>query len=242
MVYRAVKKVHEQILASPMPKLPLIFSEYGASYSNEPNVTDSPFMGPWLANTVRQCDGMIQNMAYWDFSDNFEEQGVVRTPFYGGFGLIAADSIPKPSFNAFTLLHKLGTARIALKSESALATTDSNGTLTLALWNYAPPGGEGATYTMPTGPAGPDRSFDITLEHVAKNAEVQVWRVDPAHGNSLAEFDRMGRPQGSLTRAQIAQLKQAATLAAPESATLDNGHLRLSVPAYGLLVVTLQKR
>ena len=35
-------------------------------------------------------------MDYWAFSDVFEEQGVVRTPFYGGFGLIAADNIPKP--------------------------------------------------------------------------------------------------------------------------------------------------
>jgi xylan 1,4-beta-xylosidase len=34
-------------------------------------------------------------MDYWSFSDVFEEQGAVRTPFYGGFGLVAADNIPK---------------------------------------------------------------------------------------------------------------------------------------------------
>jgi len=33
-------------------------------------------------------------MSYWTFSDVFEEQGVVKQPFYGGFGLIAADDIP----------------------------------------------------------------------------------------------------------------------------------------------------
>ncbi|GAA3762272.1 beta-xylosidase [Terriglobus aquaticus] len=242
MVYRAVKKVHDQIAASSMPTLPLYFSEYGASYANESNVSDSPYMGPWLANTIRQCDGLIQNMAYWSFSDVFEEQGVVRTPFYGGFGIIAADNIPKPSFNAFTLLHKLGTQRIALKSESALASTDGNGAVTIALWNYAVPGGEGTTYTKPQGPAGPDRSFDFQLEHVAKDATVQVWRVDPTHGNSLAAFDTMGRPSGSLTREQIRTLQQAAALPAPESMTLQNGHLKLTVPAYGLAVITLQKQ
>ncbi len=241
MVYRAVKMVHDQIVASPMPKLPLIFSEYNASYANEPNVTDSPYMGPWMANTIRQCDGIIQSMSYWSFSDVFEEQGVVRTPFYGGFGLMAADNIPKASFNAFSILHKLGTERIALKSESALATKDDSGTLTLALWNYASPGGEGATYTMPKGPAGPDKTFEVKLEHVAKDAHVQVWRVDPTHGNALAEFDRMGRPPGSLTRDQIAQLKQAGKLAAPETMTLDNGRLHVTVPAYGLFVVQVSK-
>ncbi len=241
MIYRAVKKVHDQIAVSPMPQLPLIFSEYGASYSNEPNVTDSPYMGPWLANTIRQVDGLAQSMDYWSFSDVFEEQGVVRTPFYGGFGIIAADNIPKPSFNAFTILHKLGTRRIAVASENALATTDRDGTLTFALWNYAAPGGEGASYTASTAPAGPDRIYDVSVEHVAKGASVQLWRVDPTHANALAAFDRMGRPAGSLTRDQIRTLKEAATLSAPESAALQDGHLQVTIPAYGLVVVAVKK-
>ena len=48
MVFRAVKKVHDEIAASAYPNLPLIFSEYNASYANEPNITDSTYMGPWL--------------------------------------------------------------------------------------------------------------------------------------------------------------------------------------------------
>ena len=52
-------------------------------------------MGPWLANNIRLCDGLTTMMAYWTFSDVFEEQGVVKKPFYGGYGLIAAGGIPK---------------------------------------------------------------------------------------------------------------------------------------------------
>ena len=37
------------------------------------------FMGPWLANTIRQCDGLDEMMSYWAFSDVFEEQGVVKS-------------------------------------------------------------------------------------------------------------------------------------------------------------------
>ena len=59
-------------------------------------VTDSIYMGPFMANTISQCDGMTQTMSYWSVSDVFEEQGVVKQPFYGGFGLIAAGGIPKP--------------------------------------------------------------------------------------------------------------------------------------------------
>jgi xylan 1,4-beta-xylosidase len=82
MVCRAVKKVHEQIAASAFPNTPLIWSEFNASYMNEPAVTDAAFMGPWMADTIRQCDGLTAMMSYWTFSDVFEEQGVVKTPFY----------------------------------------------------------------------------------------------------------------------------------------------------------------
>ena len=134
MVWRAVEKVHGEITQSAYPKVPLIFSEYNASYANEPDVTDSAFIGPWLANTIRLCDGLTDSMDYWAFSDVFEEQGVVRSPFYGGFGLIAADHIEKPALHVFHALHQLGDRRIAVKSESALATGDGRGHLAVAVW------------------------------------------------------------------------------------------------------------
>jgi xylan 1,4-beta-xylosidase len=239
MVYRAVKMVHEQILASPFPKIPLIFSEYNASYSNEPNVTDSIFMGPWLANNIRLCDGLTESMAYWAFSDVFEEQGVVRTPFYGGFGLVAAEHIPKPSLNVFRALHQLGDQRIAVTSDSALATKTSDGKLAIALWDYAPPTGIGSDYTMPTGPAGAPKTFDLSLAHVAANAAVEVLRIDEDHGNVLKAYDAMGRPPGDLTAAQVHQLRAAGAMAPAEHLHLHDGKLQLTVPAHGLAVVLI---
>ena len=241
MVYRAVKKVHDQIAASPLPHLPLIFSEYNASYANEPDVTDSPYMGPWLANTIRQCDGLIQNMSYWSFSDVFEEQGVPRSPFYGGFGLIAVDQIPKPAFNDFALLHKLGDKRLPVQSDSTLATLTNDGKLVMALWNYAAPDGTGPTYTPPPAGARPQRTFDLDLKGVPANAHLQIWRVDDTHGNALAAFDAMGRPPGDLTREQVKKLQAAAKMSAPEAQQLSNGHARIQVPQHGLALVVVQK-
>ena len=60
MVCRAVKKVHQQIAVSAYPKMPLIWTEYNADYSNQPQVTDSAYMGPFLANTIRECDGLTE--------------------------------------------------------------------------------------------------------------------------------------------------------------------------------------
>ena len=240
MVYRSVKKVHEQIAHSAFPRVPLYFSEYNASYANEPDVTDTSYMGPWLANTIRQCDGIVQDMAYWTFSDVFEEQGVNRTPFYGGFGLVAADAIPKASLNVFRALHTLGDKRIAVDSKSALATS-SSGALTLALWNYAPPAGTGATYTAPPASMRAVKTYTVRVEHVPANARVELLRVDATHGDANTAFDAMGRPAADLTREQVKTLQAAGAMAPAEHLQLKNGQIDIAIPAQGLVVLKVMR-
>jgi xylan 1,4-beta-xylosidase len=235
MVCRAVRKVHDEITASPMPTLPLIFSEYNASFMNEPDVTDSVYMGPWLATTIAQCDGLTEAMSYWSFSDVFEEQGVVKTPFYGGFGIVAEDDIPKPAYNAFALLHHLGDVRLPSGSDTVLVTRRKDGTLVLALWNYAPPDGTGDKYTPP-GTPGPARSFALSFKGLPKNARASAWRLDRDHGNVVRAFDFMERPAFP-SRLQLTQLRQAAKLAPPVSLALSGGKLSVQVPAQGLVIL-----
>jgi xylan 1,4-beta-xylosidase len=237
MVAMAVKKVHEEIVRSPYPKLPLIFSEYNASYANEPDITDSTYMGPWMANNIRLCDGLVESMSYWDFSDVFEEQGVVRSPFYGGFGLVAADHIPKPALNVFRALHQLGDRRIGVGSDSALATSTGQGKVAVALWDYVPAYGEGASYTAPPANPGPAKSFSLRFTHVAADAPVEILRVDADHGNAVKAFDAMGRPPGDLTQAQVKELQAAGAMAPPEQTHLQGDKLEVKVPPQGLAVV-----
>src|SRR5581483_1890865 len=120
---------------------------FNASYKNEPEVTDSAYMAPWLAATIRQCDGLVDMMSYWTFSDVFEEQGVVKTPFYGGFGLIAAGGIRKPSYAAFELLHKLGAERLQAAFDSVRLNRKNEGCLEVAVWYVVPPELIGAART-----------------------------------------------------------------------------------------------
>ena len=227
MVCRAVDKVHSQIKSSPMPNLPLIWSEFNASYKNEPDVTDAIYMGPWLADTIRRCDGLVDSMSYWSFSDVFEEQGVVKTPFYGGYGLIAEDDIPKPAFNAFKLLHKLGDERIQLDSESALLTRRKDGALVLVVWNYVSPEDSGSPK-------------QITLQLKGTNAKhVLISRVDVSHGDIHAAYEKMGGPRYP-TQTQIQQLQQAADLPAPEARHLESEQFRLTLPSHGLAVIEIK--
>ena len=230
MVIRAVEKVHREVLASSMPHLPIIFSEFNATYTgNEVDVTDSPYIGPWLANTIRATDGLVKLMSYWTFSDVFEEQGVIRTPFHGGFGLIAVGGIPKASFNDFKLLHKLGTQRLAESSHSALVTRRADGMLAIAVWNYAPPG-----------PAGAAKTYALDFRNVPGAKRAYIWLVDRHHGSPLAAWKAMGSPKYPSFR-QRRILLAAARLPPPRIEALKGGspHLRLRLRAHALALVEL---
>ncbi len=229
MVCRAVSKVHDQIRASSKPNLPLIWSEFNASYKNETEVTDSVYMGPWLADTARQCDGLLDMMSYWTFSDVFEEQGVVKTPFYGGFGLLAEDGIPKPAYRAFSLLHKLGDQRLELDSNSALLTRTATGSLVVALWNYASPG-----------QTGPPKNVTVRFQHTAAK-RVTLWRVDADHGDYHRVYEKMGSPAYP-TQAQVKQLREATGVSTSEIPPLTSGELTITLPSPGLVVMEVQKK
>lgn len=226
-VCRAVGKVHDQIKASERPDLPLIWSEYNASYKTEPDVTDAEFMGPWLADTIRQCDGLVTMMSYWTFSDVFEEQGVVKQPFYGGYGLIAEDGLPKPSFNAFKMLHTLGNTRIDTDSKSALVTRRDDGTIVIAVWNLFLPGA-----------AGDNAKVSINMKGSGKYRRARVYRLDADHGSLLHTYAAMGKPPYP-TQAQIQTLRNAAALTAPENAQIERGRLTIVLPPEGLALIEI---
>jgi xylan 1,4-beta-xylosidase len=228
MVCRAAKKVHDQVSASARPDLPIIWSEYNASYKNEPAVTDEVFMGPWLADTIRQCNGLVDMLAYWAFSDVFEEQGVVKEPFYGGYGLMAEGSLPKPAYNAFKLLHGLGERRIAVNSESALATLRADGTVVLAIWNLFLPDEHGQP-----------KDIDIVVKGLTSPHRVSISRLDATHGSLLRLYDSMGRPKYPILK-QLEDLRRAAELPAPEMKTMVQGKLTLELPPQGLVLIEIK--
>jgi xylan 1,4-beta-xylosidase len=223
MVGRAVKKVYNQVKMSTRPELPIIWSEYNASYKNEIDVTDAAFMGPWLANNIRLCDGMTSMMSYWTFSDVFEEQGVIKTPFYGGYGLIAEGDVPKAAFNAFAMLHRLGDQRSQPELTNALVTRRADGTLAIAVWNYASPGTPGTV-----------RNVHIAVNGVQGTPHYHIEILDPAHGSALGAWQAMGSPV-SPTREQYEQLRRIAAV----TQKLD-GTSSFMLPSHGLALVEVR--
>jgi len=225
-VCKAVTKVRNEIRASAQPDLPLFWTEWNVQGMNESR--DTTFVGPALANTIRQCDGQVEMMSFWTFSDVFEEGGPISKPFIGMFGLRAEGGINKPSYYAYGLLHQLGTERLPAKSNNVLVTHKQNGELAIAAWNLVDPGQTSGTKTI-----------ELAFHHMPADAHVSIQRVDDDHGNVLKAYKAMGSPLAP-TPAQVEQLNRTTALPLPEETQLQAGKLKLTLMPNSLVLIKTQ--
>ena len=225
-VCRAVAKVRKQIDESPLPKLPLLWTEWNVP--GEKQARDTPFVGPALANTIRECDGQVDMMSFWTFSDVFEEGGPIPEPFYGQFGLRAKGGINKASYYDFALLHKLGEERIANPSTDVLITRRAKGTLVIAVWNLVDPSKSGTA-----------KRVSLVFNGVPADALVQVSRVDDEHSNALTVYKEMGSPRYP-TEEQVKKINTATALPAPLEQHLEGKRLEVDLPVNALVLVEVQ--
>ncbi len=230
-VCRAIAKVHGEIEKSQFPSLPLMWTEWNVPSYGELNARDNWYVGPALAHDISQCDGNVTMMSFWTFDDVFEEGGVKRMPFDGGFGLIAPGMIKKPSFYDFALLHKLGGDRLPNEDEHVLVTRRSDGVLVVAAWNLV---------DLDRAGQGKPLVLHLKFKGVQADARAEIERVDESHGNPMVAYAAMGKPTYP-TRAQVAALNQASALPVPERRNLKNGELEISLPVNGLALIEISK-
>jgi xylan 1,4-beta-xylosidase len=231
-VCRAIRKVHDQIAASPSPGLPLMWTEWNVPSFGMLHARDTTYVGAALADDIRQCDGFVDMMSFWTFSDVFEENGPKSEPFDGGFGLVAPGGIKKSSYSAFALLHKLGPERMVEESDppNILVTRNRDGSMVIAAWNLVDPDKKGST-----------RSIDFEIHGAPPNSRVRVSRADSEHGNTLGAYQKMGSPQYP-TQAQVSELNRVAEEPSMQSMRLEKGSIELQVPVNGVLLLEVLKK
>lgn len=222
-VCAAVRRVRREIHQSALPDLPLFLTEW--SVMGENNARDTTYVGPAVADTIRQCDGSVQMMSFWTFTDVFQEDGPNPGPFTGGFGLRAYGGINKPSYYAFALLHELGHVRLSNPSHNAIVTRTRDGNLVIALWNLVDPGIKGTPEVL-----------HLEIAGVPMDAPVTIERVDNHHGNVLPVYRAMGSPSYP-TRKQVAQMNAATALPPPQVVHLREGSLSLTVQPNALFLL-----
>jgi xylan 1,4-beta-xylosidase len=221
----AVQRARRQIASSALANLPLYLTEW--SVMGENDARDTSYVGPALADTIRECDGSVQMMSFWTFSDVFEEDGPSRGPFTGGFGLRAFGGIDKPSYYAFALLHRLGYERLVNSSKDIIVTRTRDGGLAVALWNLVDPGIVGKLKTV-----------RLEIHGVPADAPVAMQLVDGQHGDALPAYRSMGSPRYP-TPEQVARMNAASALQPPQITHLRGGELSVTLGPDALLLLTI---
>ena len=232
----AINKVRGQMKAAGRADLPLFWTEWNVQGASEGR--DTTYVGPALADTIRQCDGKVDMMSFWTFSDVFEEGGPETKPFIGMFGLRAMYGINKPSFYDFGLLHQLGDRRYASEAKDVLVTKAVDGSLAIAAWNLVDPAPDGQPSTMLHAKS---KTMVLSFKGVAPNARVTVDRVDNEHGNVLPVYAAMGKPVYP-TPEQVETMNKKSALPPAEVTALKGGAMTLTLEPNALVLVRVAGR
>lgn len=204
-----VKQVRAQIKASPMPSLPLHYTEWSTSYSPRDPVHDAYISAAYILSRLKGSEGQAQSMSYWTFTDIFEEAGPVVSPFHGGFGLINFQGLRKPSFYAYQFLNRLGSEELISNDPNSWITR-SNGGAQILFWNYTPPNTKESNQVyykrdLPSKAIGEVRVSLAGLQ--SGSYKLNVYRAGYGVNDVYTDYFKLGSPS-TLTREQVKALAE----------------------------------
>jgi xylan 1,4-beta-xylosidase len=235
VIPRGMAIVRAQIDSSAYRDTPLWLTEWSS---------DSPAA---IAHIIKSCLGVCQLMSQWVFSNTYEELGV--SPYIlregdNSFGMMAVGGIPKPQFNTYKLLHKLGNKRLASSDGPVLASRRDDGSSVVAVWNLAlvpqASGMPGATWDRQV--IGDQKQIYLVLKGARPGQKVKVYYVDQFRGSPMPEWRKLGSPQYP-TVAQMDLIRKSAELAPAEIRKLGKkDELVLDLPVECMALIEIEGR
>jgi xylan 1,4-beta-xylosidase len=212
--------------------LSVYYTEWG---SNANKYSDGPFGAAFEAKTIMDNYGLVQGYSRWTFSDLFEEGGMPHTPFHGGFGMQTIHGVPKASYRAYQLMHKLGnvryTAQLADGTVDGYAfRKDASNAVQILLVNH-------------DGLAAPIReeAVELSLTGLSQVVASTIERVDETHGNAVRRWHELGDPD--YPDAYLVHDLMAASAVRPEAINVEvsggTAKLTVTLPPQSVALITL---
>jgi xylan 1,4-beta-xylosidase len=213
---------------------PLLYTEWNASSNPRYPRQDEPYAAAFVVKSALEVSGLVEAYAFWTFTDIFEEGYFPSVPFHGGFGLLTLHGIPKPTYRAFELLHRLGTERLPVAGHHA--TVDA----------WAVRGGESLTvlltnHALPRQPVAAQHVL-IDLSEAPTPRAAWMERIDEGHAHAKAAWDALGRPEYP-DSPTVARLEEASRLfREPHPLVYEGGtvHLDVQLPPHAVAALTLE--
>jgi xylan 1,4-beta-xylosidase len=213
--------------ASPYPNAEIHLTEWSSSSSPRDFTHDFLQAATYVTKANLDSIGSVDSLSYWTFTDIFEEGGAGDTIFHGGFGMINAQGIVKPTFHACRFLAALGDTLVKKSTAGVVTRYSKTGRASAIAYHYPPemPLSVPASFdscdkAYETLALGKPETLSIELTGLKPNAQVLVETLDKTHGNAMSAWVAMGSPEAP-TREQTASLRAAAEATKRETFTAD---------------------
>jgi xylan 1,4-beta-xylosidase len=178
--------------------------------------------------------GLVEGYSFWTFSDIFEENYFPSVPFHGGFGLTNLHGIPKPTYRAFELLHRLGDELLLV--DGSHETVDAwvvrkEHSLTVLLTNHQ----------LPRHPVKTEQ-VRVKLSNAPRGGHAYAERIDGAHADAKRVWREMGEPE-YLGAAEVEHLQEASRVwkePHPCEYADESLYLDITLPPHAVAAVTVE--
>jgi len=204
-----VMRDHAESARAIAGRRPLYYTEWNITSNPRDPLHDGAFCAALAIRLAMTVDDVVDAMAWWTFSDIFEENYLPSVPFHGGFGLLSLHDVAKPVYRGFELLRRLGPQAWAVEGRHD----------TLSAWvGAADDRGADAVIVNVALPqhaiASEDVELRLRLPPGRRAAAAFVSRIDESHANPRAAWQAMGEPEYP-SATQVAAL-QVASVVVPE--------------------------
>ncbi|GAA1673036.1 GH39 family glycosyl hydrolase [Fodinicola feengrottensis] len=244
---RDLAVLRDVVVTSHFPDAEIHCTEWNSSPSSRDHTHDYLPAATFVVKANLESIGLVDSLAYWTFTDVFEEQGAGPSAFHGGFGLLTYQGIGKPTFHAYRFLHALGDELLSRTPGGIVTRHHTSGLLTALAYHYpvehplAPP------ESFPTRETaermvglGTPATVQIALTGLDPGAAIDIEVLDSDHGNVVASWQSLGAPD-PLSRQDTETLRQLAGSTRRETAyaSPDGTFSRVQrLPPWGVMLVT----
>jgi xylan 1,4-beta-xylosidase len=197
---------------SPLPNLPLHFTEWSSAYTPTDFMHDTYQQSAFVLSKIKAAYRSLDSMSYWVFTDIFEENGPRMTPFHGGFGLINYQDLKKPAFYAYKFLNELGPSELVNAETASWVCKGPDNSVQALFWDYTPnvpPAGMNDQQfyknEIPTKPIG--RTVLSIANLPAGSYTLEIYQTGYQVNDVYTRYLNMGAPS-QLTPSQVGILRE----------------------------------
>ncbi|KIF75673.1 beta-xylosidase [Streptomyces sp. 150FB] len=232
--------------ASSFPDAEIHLTEWSSSSSPRDHAHDTLPAATYVVRCALHSIGTVDSLAYWTFTDVFEEGGAGDEMFHGGFGMITLPGVPKPTFHAYRMLNALGDELIDSAEDSVVSRDSRTGRITALVHHYpqeepksVPASFDSREVAQHTQGKGSPRQLSLRVDGVRPGARFEVEVLDGEHGDAIGAWRALGSP-AEPTREQLAHLDRMARATEVRAVGAgDDGVLRLdaTIQPWSVLLV-----